>query len=128
MPTTTPSGRTRLPTLGDVPDIPADLLNLAYDLEMLLDAQHPNKWIKRGRVDVQIEGNGHARVLYTSCFFGEPLAPPAVMTFASAMGPEYLPTLGLYDGAGALVKVRNTITGANVMPGASVAFYWTSYR
>lgn len=33
MATTTPSGNTRVPTLGDVPDVPADMLTMAVDLE-----------------------------------------------------------------------------------------------
>lgn len=33
MPTTTPSGWTRLPTIDDLPNVPADMLKMAVDLE-----------------------------------------------------------------------------------------------
>lgn len=38
MGTTTPSGRTRVPTMGDEPDIPADMMNMAVDLEAQIQA------------------------------------------------------------------------------------------
>lgn len=125
MPTTTPSGRTRLPTLGDVPDIPADLLNLAYDLEMLVDAQHPNKWIKRGRVDRKIEGNGNLRITDTECFFNG--SPPGTLILNGIDERFYAAWNGQTDGSGCLVGVW-TLNGTRYGSGLTVAANYVAIR
>ena len=125
MPTTTPSGRTRLPTLGDVPDVPADLLNLAYDLETLIDAGHPSKWIKHGRVDRPIESNGFLRITAAECFFSG--AAPARLLVDGIDERFYPGWTGEVDGAGALVKVW-TLNAVRYTSGQTVAVNFAAFR
>lgn len=82
---------------------------------------------KRGRVDSTIEGNGHARIPSSVCFFNG--SPPSVVIVSSSMHPQFtFSWLGLTDGSGVLVRAYDTTVNAYVGVGAAVAFSWVAFR
>ena len=111
--------------MGDEPDIPADMMKMAVDLEAIADAFHPNKWVKRGRRDGLVESNGHLRVLAADCFF-DGSAPNQLMV--NGLDNRFEARWeGLVDGAGALVKVYSW-SGTIYAPGSTVAIRWAAFR
>ena len=83
------------------------------------------RWIKAGRVDTTIEGNGNARIPRALSFPSDQV-PAAIV--ATGIDHRFVPKWGgLADGSGVLLPVYDE-HGAIYAAGYPVAFYFICFR
>lgn len=85
-----------------------------------------NDFIRSGRVDRAIEGNGYLRLTNTEVFFAG-VKPSAIHGTGINLTFAIVTWDGTADGGGALLKVYSD-AGVVAGPGAFVAVYYSAFR
>jgi hypothetical protein len=83
--------------------------------------------VKCGAYNGTAEGNNMFRVLAADCFFnGSP--PTSIVCMWTGTDLNYYCSFGQFDGGGALIKVTNNVTGAQITSGGNGSFFWIAAK
>lgn len=85
-----------------------------------------SRWVKVGRVDREIEGNGFLRLLVSEAWPSNKV--PAAVIPVGIDGRFRAHWDGSVDGSGCLLRVFDPVTSNQYGPGSSVAIYFVAVR